>query len=155
MATTSLLVGVTEAWAETPITHSSFWQVTKVLRVGVFIWKWTQKSIPVRVTVKHSVTYGWRHKDSSMVSTEETVAGDRDRCSEFFIEGKLLAVGPLTSHLTFFNFGFLTSNRRTLSTPGEFWRSLTEEALTKALLWKLEIQFVNTCKVLHCAQCLT
>lgn len=31
-----------------------------------------------------------------MVSTEETVAGDQDRCSEFFTDGKLLAVSPST-----------------------------------------------------------
>lgn len=83
------------------------------------------------------ITYGRTHMDSSVVSTEETVAGNIDRCSEFFIEGKLLVVGPLTSHLIFFNFGFFTFNRRTLSTPGDFWRNLTEEALYRKVAMKI------------------
>ena len=64
--------------------------------------------------------------DSSVASTEEPVAGDEDQCPDrvfknwvYILELKLLAVGSLSSHGTFSDFGFLTCKMRALSTPGE------------------------------------
>lgn len=76
------VVEITEAWVQILAIRSLFWQVTKFLSFGVFIWKWGQKNLLIRVTMKRTC-HGRRHMDSSIVSIEETVAGDKDLFSEF------------------------------------------------------------------------
>lgn len=78
----SLVVEITEARVQILVIRGLFWQVTKFLSLSVIIGKWGQKNLLIRVTMKRTCL-GRRHMDSSTVSIEETVAGDKDLFSEF------------------------------------------------------------------------
>lgn len=104
----SFVVEITEARVQILVIRGLFWQVTKFLSLSVIIGKWGQKNLLIRVTMKRTCL-GRRHMDSSTVSIEETVAGDKDLFSEFkkkwwvyILELKILTICSLASHVAFF-----------------------------------------------------
>lgn len=143
------MVGITEVWVQIPVPSSSFRQVNKFLWVSASSSENKDRRTSLLGSLWNMYTsHSRRHMDSSVVSTEETVAGDKDsglqsfkkkkknRTWVYILEVNLLAVCSLASHLTLFNFNFLTCKMRMLSTPGYFQRRLTEEALYSRVAMK-------------------